>query len=333
MRKVIIDSDWGGDVLQLASILLSRKSEYELLGATVVFGNAGLSRNVANAGAILRLLGVDDRVKRFAGLSAPDGESAPPEGDEAHGASGLGDVELEASQVAAAESHAVDFLLETIEREEPGTVTLVATGPQSNVARAIRNASRTMARLKEIRIMGGCVRPMAGFRVNAALDRVGEDGIERKGNITEFAEFNFQQAPEDARTVLKSGIQVALFPMDCTHQLTFTREREARLRGALGGNGQVLEQLVGLLKAPEKMDRAKFGCSPVMHDVHTTVSLLRPDLYEGRKGRVRIETQGERAGETFFEPDGEGPHWVAEGIRNPDAVFDILVDAFRKGLR
>lgn len=329
MQRVIIDSDWGGDVLQLASVLLSRADEYKVLGATVVFGNASLRQNVENAGAILKLLGVDSCVPRVAGAATPSGVDRQPEGDEAHGRTGLGGVSLETSSIAPVGQLATDFLIDTIGKAPGRSVVLVATGPQTNVAQAIRKCPEVMRRLKEIRIMGGCVRPMPGYRVDDDLNRIEGGLTQRKGNITEWAEFNFQQAPEDARTVLESGIPVVLFPMDCTHQLTLTEEREERLANALEKAGPVRDKLLGLIKAPAVMDLAKFDLPPVMHDVNTTVSMVYPKLFGGSQGRVSVETQGARAGETFFEPDGGGPHWVAERIQDPDKVFEVLLASLR----
>lgn len=326
-QKVIIDSDWGGDVLQLASILLSRPTEYEVLGATVTFGNAPLRQNVENAGAILKLLGVENQVKRYAGAFAPVGVTAQPEGDEAHGRTGLGDVVLEPSELPQATQEAVAFILQTVAREPEGSIVLVATGPQTNIARAIREAPETMARLKEIRIMGGCVRDILGFRVNDSLERIRETKIARRGNITEFAEFNFQQAPHDADTVLSSGIPISLFPMDCTHQLTFTERREQRLREVLVEWEDEREKLVGLLNGPKVIDFQKFDSAPVMHDVHTTVSMVAPDNYKGKRGRVSVLVGGAEAGMTEFVEEAAGPHWVAEKVLDPDAVFEALLTA------
>ncbi|EDY81839.1 Inosine-uridine preferring nucleoside hydrolase superfamily [Verrucomicrobiia bacterium DG1235] len=321
MQKVIVDSDWGGDVMQLASVLVSRPSEYKVLGATVTFGNASLRQNLQNAGAMLRFLGVDGVVPRYAGAVAPSEVEEQPEGDEAHGRTGLGDAVMELSEVAPAEMRAVDFLIDAIGREPAGSVVLVATGPQTNVAEAIRRAPEVMGRLKEIRIMGGCVRELSGYRVNERLERLGTESILRKGNITERAEFNFQQAPGDARVVLESGIRVALFPMDCTHQLTFTKEREGRLAEVFGGDVERLKVLGDLLSAPRLIDERKWGIAPVMHDVHTTVSMVAPELYAGRRGQVKVSNEGE----TDFLADEAGPHWVAERVVDADAVFEELM--------
>ncbi|MDQ8204614.1 nucleoside hydrolase [Pelagicoccus sp. SDUM812003] len=330
MQKVIIDSDWGGDVLQLASILAACPLEYDLLGATVTFGNASLKQNLENAGAMLRFLGIDRKVRRYAGAFAPDGVAEPPEGDDAHGRTGLGSAVLETSTIAPSEIDAVDFLVETIEKEPAGSIILVATGPQTNVARAIRKAPQTMQRLKEIRIMGGCTHPIRGYRVDSSLRRVGETAIERRGNITEHAEFNFQQASNDADAVLRSGIPIALFPMNCTHQLTFTPDREKRLRRELSYlKTGTIEQLVSLFEGPARIDRQKFDSYPVMHDVHTTVSLVKPELYLGAFGEVNVTTRGETAGSTEFSESPNGNHWVSQTIVEPESVFEVLLSSLR----
>lgn len=329
MQSVIIDSDWGGDVMQLASVLLSRNYEYDVLGATVTFGNASHDQNLENAGAMLRFLGFDSEISRFPGALAPCGSAFTPCGDDAHGRTGLGDAVMPVSNYHPEKKDTVEFLIESIEREERGTVTLVATGPQSNVAAAIRKAPEVMAKLKEIRIMGGCLSEIPGYRVDEQLRRVGSQMIKRKGNITETAEFNFQQAPADAKTVLESGIPIVLFPMDCTHQLTFSPERENFLRHAFSEDESSLKILVDLLNAPKAIDRAKFEVDPVMHDVHTTVSMVAPDLYQGCCGIVTVDSQGE----THFSPKQEGKHWVAQKIVDPDRVFKILVDSLVHLLR
>lgn len=325
-QRVIIDSDWGGDVMQLASILLSRPSEYEVPGATVTFGNASQRQNLDNAGAMLRFLGVDSQVKRYAGAVAPSGVSGQPDGDDAHGSTGLGDAVLPLSESVPEVEDAADYLLRTVAEEEEQSLVLLATGPQTNVAKAIRKAPEVMSRLKEIRIMGGCVREIPGYRVDQDLKRLDEAQILRKGNITECAEFNFQQAPQDAATVLESGIPVILFPMDCTHQLTFTAQREARLRNEFSSSPESAQVLCGLLSAPRLIDERKWGIAPVMHDVHTTVSMVSPELYEGRNGVVAVSEDGE----TNFQVDASGPHWVAERIVDPEAVFEELLFSLKR---
>lgn len=329
-QNFIIDSDWGGDVYQLTSILLARPEEFQILAATVVFGNASHDQNLANAGALLRLLKADDKIPVFGGHKVPLGQEDQPQGDGAHGTSGLGQVKLPLSEYAPSEQHAVDHILETVAREPEGSITLIATGPQSNIADAIARDKNTMSRLKEIRIMGGCLNPIQGYRLDENWNRASENRIDLFGNITEHAEFNFQQDPASAQVVLNSGIPIKLFPMDCTHQLTFTMERQSRLMQALMNAPMIELATRGLIDAPRDMDGPKFGSASVMHDITTTISIVRPDLYTGSRGRVTVntDTQSPEFGRTTFVPDETGNVWAARTITDPDAAFTETISAF-----
>lgn len=331
MEKFIIDSDWGCDVLQLCSVLIANPAKYEVLGATITFGNAPHDQNLENAGAMLRLLGQDTKIPRYPGAKAPRGVDAPPEGDGAHGATGLGELQIKASEVPAKKLNAVDFILQTLRDAAPDTITLIATGPQSNIAEAIIHEPETMRRLKEIRIMGGCIEPMPGYHI-AGDTRISEDPIPRLGNITVWGEFNFQQAPADAQVVLESGIPIRLFPMNCTHQMTFTAEREAKVKQAFDQTPELCKIACQLLSAPRAIDALKFGIDPTLHDVHTTIELLEPKLYLGRQGYIEIDTSIERAGYTHFNKEPSGPHWVADRVLNPDLAFDVLLNSFLQTL-
>jgi len=328
-QNFIIDSDWGGDVFQLTSILLARPKEFEILAATVVFGNANHDQHLVNAGALLRLLKADDKIPVFGGHKAPLGHKAPPQGDGAHGTDGLGGVKLPLSDYTPSDQHAVDHILETVANAPAGSITLIATGPQTNIAAAIKRDKQTMSRLKEIRIMGGCLNPISGYRLNANWNRASEELIDRFGNITEHAEFNFQQDPASAHIVLNSGIPITLFPMDCTHQLTFTPERQARLIQALMNAPKIEQSARGLIDAPRDMDGPKFGSASVMHDINTTISIIRPDLYPLKRGHVSINTdaQSPEFGRTKFTPDETGHIWAAHKITDPDAAFTEVVSA------
>lgn len=335
MEKVIIDSDWGGDVLQLTSVLAARPEDYEILGATVTFGNASLQQNVLNAGSMLRLMHMDKRIPYFAGAAAPSDFETPPAGDCAHGTTGLGYAVVPYSTVLPQKQSAVDFILQKLQGEATKTITLIATAPLTNVAEAIRRAPKTMDRLKEIRIMGGCTEPLIGYRVDPQNNRLSDTPIQRWGNITEFGEFNFQQAPHDAQTVMESGIQLALFPMNCTHQMTLTPKRRVKLETAFSDSPELLKQLIDLFTGPQQIDERKFGISPTLHDAHTTLSMIKPDLYQGRHGKVSItvDPKSPKHGLSQFSATDQGPHWVADKIKDSEAAFDLLLSALTKVLR
>lgn len=315
-EKVIIDQDWGGDTMQVVAVLSAHPEAVSIVGATAVFGNTGHAQVLKNAGAILRFLNAED-VPYFPGAHYPS-NSQLLGGDGAHGDDGMGGVVLPPATVAPQRKDAVDFILDTLKSEPPQTVTIIAAAPQTNIAKAIAQDPETMRRVKEIIIMGGCTQVMPA-----------KDMPERQGNITPDAEFNFYMAAADARTVLNSGLPVTLFPMNCTHQMTLTPEREQAIRTALDNNRSAAESIIGMMRAPIEIDARKFGISPVMHDVHTALYMLHPECYEGRRGFVDVTVGGNANGRTDFRADENGPVRVMEKVNDPDKLFSYVVESFR----
>jgi len=316
-KTVIIDGDWGGDEMQLAAVLLASK-KVDVIGATAVFGNTTHDQVFKNAGDILHLLNANN-IPFFPGAQGPGGVSLPEEGDGAHGANGVGGVNLEPTPAAPQKTDAVDFILETLRNRPAGTVTITATGPLTNIALALAKDPETMARVGDIIVMGGCTADLAGADVPV-----------RKGNITPDAEFNFYMAAKDAAEVLHSGLPITLFPMNCTHQLTLTPEREKALRAALAANPAGADAVLGMMRAPIDLDRRKFNLSPTMHDVHTALYLLHPALYEGRKGYVDVTEEGKATGRTDFTPSKNGTVLVMEKVKDADKLFSYYLESVKK---
>src|ERR1700730_16485015 len=165
--------------------------------------------------------------------------------------------------------HGVDFLINTLRRAEPGTVTVCALGPLTNVAMALAKAPEIAARVREVVIMGG-----ACFEL---------------GNVTPAAEFNIHVDPHAAAIVIDSGIPITMIPLDVTHQVLSTPPRVEALR-ALGNRCGLA--VAALLDSFEINRRAKFGSRGMaLHDPSVIAYLLRPNLYDGREVNVAIETQ------------------------------------------
>lgn len=313
--KIIIDEDWGSDAMEVASILLANPT-FSILGATVVFGNTGQTLAIRNAGAILHFLNADN-IPYFPGAHEPS-DRGLLEGDGAHGADGIGGINLLLAPTKPQTQNAVDFILSTLKNEPPQTVTIIAAAPLTNIAQAIQRDPKTMRRVKRIISMGGCMKALPAH-----------DRPERKGNITPFAEFNFYMAANDANIALNSGIPITLFPMDCTHQLTLTPEREKIIRDALPYHRYEAEMAIGMMQAPTEIDRRKFDICPVLHDVHTAAYLVNPEFYEGQRGIVDVVVGGEAHGRSDFHEDPQGNVLVMQRIKNPDDVFNLLVSSFR----
>lgn len=295
-RKIIIDTDPGQD--DAVAILLALASpELEVLGMTCVAGNVPLPLTSRNARVVCELAGRPD-IKVFSGCDGPMMRRLIT-AEHVHGKSGLDGTNLPDPVMPLAEGHAVDFLIDTLRAETPGSVTLCALGPLTNVATAFQRAPDIASRLAEIVLMGG-----AYFQV---------------GNIQPAAEFNIHVDPEAAEIVFKSGVPLVVMPLDVTHKALTTRARVEAFR-ALGT--PVGHAVAGWTDFFERFDMAKYGTEGApLHDPCTIAYLLQPDLFSGRHINVEIETRGEfTLGMTVAD-------WWRVSGRQPNAMFMNDLDA------
>ena len=297
-RKIIIDTDPGQD--DAVAILLALASpEIEVLGLSVVAGNVPLHHTQRNARMICELAGRPD-LPVHAGCDAPLQRKLIT-AEHVHGKTGLDGVTLPEPAMPLAPGHAVDFLIETLRREKPGSVTLVPIGPLTNIATAFRRAPDIVPRVQEIVLMGG-----AYFEV---------------GNITPTAEFNIHVDPEAAKIVFASGAPLTVMPLDVTHRALTSRAWVEGMR-AMGRIGQAVASWTDFF---ERYDREKYGSQGApLPDPCTIAWLLKPELFTGRYINVEIETQGEYTlGMTVAD-------WWRVSGRTPNATFirDVDADAF-----
>ncbi len=267
-RKIIIDTDPGQD--DAVAILLALASpELDVLGITAVAGNVPLALTERNARIVCEIAGRPD-VRVFAGCDRPIARPLVT-AEHVHGKSGLDGIELFEPAMPLQGRHAVDFLIETLRREAPGTVTLCPLGPLTNIATAFTRAPDIVGRVAEIVLMGG-----AYFEV---------------GNITPAAEFNIYVDPEAADIVFRAGVPLVVVPLDVTHKALTSRAWIERLR-AMGT--RVGHAVAGLTDFFERFDMAKYGSQGApLHDACVIGYLLSPDLFTGRHINVTIETTGE----------------------------------------
>src|SRR5260221_535910 len=161
-QKVIIDCDPGIDDA-LALVFARGHPDLEVLGITTVAGNVGLGQTTANGLQVRDYLTMPD-VPVVAGSPGPLLRPALDARD-VHGSSGLAAASLPAPSSGPADGHAVDYLAAAI-GAEPGPVTLIAIGPLTNIALAVRRYPRLAAPDRAFRSMGGAARP--GHRPPAA---------------------------------------------------------------------------------------------------------------------------------------------------------------------
>ena len=197
-KRILFDTDPGID--DACAILLALASpEVSVEGLSVVHGNCSLAQATTNALSILELANAGHiPVARGCELPLVQPSLLAPE---THGETGLGYARLSAPRAKPIGQHAVDFLIEKI-LAAPGEITLVAIGPLTNVALAIRQEPRIVESLGELIIMGGALR--------------------YEGNTTALGEFNTYVDPHAAHIVYHAGIPTTLVPLDVTYQCILT---------------------------------------------------------------------------------------------------------------
>ncbi len=266
-RRVLLDVDTGVDDA-LGIILAVRSPELEVLGITTVSGNAPVARCTANTLLVLDILGAP-AVPVVAGAAVPLARK-PFAATEVHGTDGLGDVTARYPTSSRQARHgAVEFLLEMIHRF-PGEVTLIATGPLTNVATAILRDREAMGRLSAVTVMGGA------FRV--------------PGNMTPTTEFNFAVDPEAAAIILGAGLPLTLVPLDVTEQVVLSREAVEEARGA--GTLQTFIQEMTAVAMAFHRDHEGFD-GMFLHDPLAVGIVADPPLVRGQPMAVAIERRGE----------------------------------------
>lgn len=258
-RPIIIDTDPGIDDA-VAILLALGSAELEVRALVAVAGNLPLAATARNARALVELAGRPE-IPVYAGCPrALGGQRIDAEA--AHGQGGLGDLVLPAPLLPARAEHGVAYLIETLRRAEPKSLTLCALGPLTNIAAALVMAPEIAAGIAALVIMGGGTR----------------------GNVTPAAEFNIHADPHAAAVVFDAGLPITLVPLDVTEQVRSSDERIAPIR-ALGSRcGGAAAELLG--------PRRSLGRPPMaMHDPCVIAHLLAPELFAGRDAHVAIETQ------------------------------------------
>ena len=305
-RKIIIDTDPGQDDAVAILLALASPEDIDVLGITAVAGNVPLELTAKNARIICELAGKTD-VPVYAGCDRPLGRDLVT-AEHVHGKTGLDGPDLPDPAMPLADGHAVDFIIDTLRREAPGTVTLCPLGPLTNIATALQRAPEIAERVQQIVLMGG-----AYFEV---------------GNITPTAEFNIYVDPEAADIVIKSGIDIVIMPLDVTHKALVTKPRNDAFR-ALGTRvGVAVAQMTDFF---ERFDKEKYGSAGApLHDPCVTAYLIRPDLFTGRHINVEIETASELTmGMTvadWWRVSGRTPNATFMGDVDADGFFALLTD-------
>ncbi len=309
VQKIIIDCDPGIDDA-LALVFAHGHPELELLGITTVAGNTDLGQTTANALRVREFAGMPE-VPVTAGCPGPLSRPARHARD-VHGSSGLGAARIPPASSGPADGHAVDYLAAAT-GAEPGQITLIAIGPLTNIALALRRYPQLVSQVGNFVIMGGS----AG-----------------RGNATPAAEFNIAADPEAAAIVFGAGWPVTMIGLDVTLQARVTAAVRDRMRG-LGrlADDLLLPSLSGYRGSSDGWESA-YGSA--VHDVCAVASVAAPGLVTFVPARVEVETAGRwTAGMTVTDFAAAAWECNAQVAVAIDVVgfWDLVLDAYGRVAR
>jgi len=298
--SIILDCDPGIDDA-LAIAFAAASPEVDLAGITTVAGNVGLAKTTANALAVASFVGAGD-VPVTAGCAAPLLRPALDAGH-VHGDSGLGGAILPPPARLAGEEHATDFIIDTL-AASPGKITLVATGPLTNIALALRRQPRLADWVRDFVIMGGSA---------------------TRGNVTPAAEYNIWADPEAAAIVFSAGWTVRMIGLDVTllARATAAVQQQMRILGRLGSR-------LLLPALAQYRDAADNVGEPPVHDVCAIVSIADPSVFSYTPALVQVETHGTLTSGmtvTDFTPSTSHNTQVAMAV-DADRFWTIVLDAY-----
>ncbi len=298
-RKIIIDCDPGQDDAVALFLAFASRDELDLVGITTVGGNVPLQLTQRNARLMCDV--AQSEVPVFAGCDRPMARPLRT-AEMIHGDTGIDGIEVVEPQTPLQSEHAVDFIVRTLHDAGEAAVTLVPTGPLTNIGTAIEREPGILPKIERIVLMGGAMR--------------------EGGNRTPSAEFNILVDPEAADIVFRCGRPIVQMGLDVTHQVLSTRERVDRIR-ALGN--PVAQATAGMLSFFDRFDTAKYKSRGApLHDPCTVAWLIEPGLFQGKDCNVSIETQSELTlGHTAVD------FWhVTDKPRNVHWVYEVDADGF-----
>lgn len=304
-RKIILDCDPGHDDA-VAMLMAYAHPAIDLLGITIVAGNQTLDNTVRNGLNVAQLLDMD--VPIYAGMPQPLGRQQLVAGN-VHGSTGLDGPTFGPLHRQAESTPAVRFIIDTLLASD-GDITLVPTGPLTNIAVAMRMEPRILPKIKEIVLMGGAY---------------------GTGNFTPSAEFNILADPEAARVVFTAGVPLVMMGLDLTNQTVCTPDIIERMEAVGNRAGKLFGDM---LRFTLKTQYEAFGLAAgPIHDATTIGYLIDPSLFDLQDMFVQVDiNRGPSYGRTVCDEHNvlkQAPNAkVGKGIDN-DGFFDLVEHCIR----
>jgi purine nucleosidase len=280
MKSVILDVDTGiDDALAIAYALNS--PELEIIGLTTCFGNGPIEHTTRNTLVILEQLG--KRVPVYIGADKPLSRPAKKFPTHVHGEDGLGNRVGKAPFMEAENVGAVDYIISEV-KKRPHEITIIAVGPLTNLALAVKKNPEIVSLVKEVVIMGGAVFV--------------------KGNVTPFSEANVITDPEAADCVFSSGLPVTVVGLDVTMQTLLPNSTLEDWRASGTDVAQFFADMTSFyMQAYETFHPGIGGCA--LHDPLAVGVVIDPNFVKTEKWNVKVILDGEETGRTVAHAEGE----------------------------
>lgn len=261
-RTVLIDCDPGHDDA-IALLLAHGSPAIDLAGISTVAGNQTLEKVTRNAQSLAAAGGFSE-VPIAAG-AARGLVTEPFVAAGIHGESGLDGPQMPAPQAPLDPRHGVNLIIDTVLGRPAGTVTLVATGPLTNLALAARLEPRIVSRVREVIFMGGAV---------------------RGGNYSPTAEFNIAVDPEAASVVVNESWDVTMVGLDVTHLALATPQVRGHLDAVGTAPARLVAEMLDFYGGAYQASQG-FSCPPV-HDPVAVAAVIDPSILEVRKAPLDV---------------------------------------------
>ena len=303
-KKVILDCDPGHDdaigiLLAFASQNLDYPYKLDILGMTIAAGNQTLEKTVNNALKVVEYAGIDTKI--YPGYAKPlirNLEIAP----EVHGETGLDGPEFPEISGKPGDKHAVRFMIETI-RESKDKVTVVTTGPMTNLAAAMIGAPDIIENIEEVVFMGGSA---------------------YTGNWTPAAEFNILVDPEAVQFIMKSDLKKKMVGLEVTRKAMFYPEDIKELKSDKSSVAKMAGELLEYFVQFHINEKGMPGCP--LHDPLAVASIINPDILKTEPYSVNIECGGQyTTGRTVVDFDGDSFDTPVT-----DVALEVDTEAFKE---
>lgn len=290
---VIIDCDPGHDDA-LMLMLAFGSGKFDVKAITTSAGNQTQQKTLNNTLKLLTLMEVS--VPVYKGAEKPMFRNLVI-ADQVHGETGLDGPALPQPKLTAETKSAVEGIAEILSASDT-KITLVPTGPLTNIATFLLAYPHLKHKIERISLMGG--------------------GIFR-GNMTPLAEFNIYVDPEAAQIVFRSGVPITMCGLDVTHKALVFQKDIDRFRSIGNNSSKAAADLLDFFSIFYRANRTELDGGAALHDPCAIAWLLERDMFESKSCFVDVETKGALTSGTtvvdFYNVTGQTP--------NAEVVFNI----------